>query len=277
MPSDLQEQQELGSAHTCNEDGGLQDIRALLGLGPGRTRPDGLPGAAVKASKAGKPAKAKAKRAPSGPTGQRAHKSASLQEPSGNPKGHIQHWLARGVTGVATAPDGTRGSPGKPYGQDPETCRSVFGCGTGMQPASWRPPGIPGSSTDPPPPGSRRPDTGDLSSLTPGDQCAGHGGPQAARRAHPDCGRGRREHQGDRGWSPPQEAGFGLGAGAISDDEGTPPRVRFIPDLLCLSPGGEGDGSFPGLAGGVRGSWSLIRPPAARECGALPETRDSQA
>ena len=36
------------------------------------------------------------------------------------------------------------------------------------------------------PPGGLRPDTGDLSSLTPGGQGAGHGGLQAARRAHPD-------------------------------------------------------------------------------------------
>ena len=47
--------------------------------------------------------------------------------------------------------------------------------------------------------------------------------------------------------------------------------------FLCFSPGGEGDRSFPGLAGGIRGSWSLTRPPAARERGALPDSRDSQA
>ena len=76
---------------------------------------------------------------------------------------------------------------------------------------------------------------------------------------------------------PPREAGFSLGAGTSGDDEGTPPRVRFIPDFSCPSPGGEGDRSPPGLAGGVRGSWSLIRQPAARERSALPDSRDSQA
>ena len=55
-----------------------------------------------------------------------------------------------GATGVATAPDGTRGSPGKPHGQALETCRPVSDRGTGVQPASWRPPAVPGSSTDPP-------------------------------------------------------------------------------------------------------------------------------
>ena len=240
IPGVLQEQQGLGGAHTCNEDGRPRDTRALLGLGPGSAHPRCLPGAVVKAGKAGKPAKSKAKQAPGGPASQRARKSASLQEPSGNPKGHIQHWLARGVTDVATAPDGTRGSPGKPHGQAPETCRSMSDCGTGVQPASWRPPAVPGSSTDPPPSGLR-PGTGDRSSPTPGGQGAGQGGPQAARRAHPDCGRGSQEHQGGRRWSPPREAEFGLGAGTTSDGEGTPPRVRFvrfIPDLFVPFPGG---------------------------------------
>ena len=35
--------------------------------------------------------------------------------------------------------------------------------------------------------------------------------------------------------------------------------------------------SPPGLAGGVQGSWSLIRQPAACDRSALPDSRDSQA
>ena len=124
-PSGLHEQKSPGYARS--EDGGAQGIRAFLGLGPSRAQPHGRTGALVKAGKAGKPAKAKAKRAPSRPTSQRARKSASLQAPSGDPKGHIQHWLTRGIIGAATAPDGTRGSPGEPHGQAPRTCLSVSG------------------------------------------------------------------------------------------------------------------------------------------------------
>ena len=49
---------------------------------------------------------------------------------------------------------------------------------------------------------------------------------------------GSREHPADGRWSPPQGTGFGLGAGATSDDEGTPPRVHFMPDLFVPFPGG---------------------------------------
>ena len=67
-------------------------------------------------------------------------------------------------------------------------------------------------------------------------------------------------------------------ADAFSEDEDAPPRVSFIPDLFVPIPrGGGGDRSPPGLAGGVQGSWSLIRQPAACERGALPDSRDSQA
>ena len=224
--------------------------------GPSRTQPHCLPGAVVGAGKAGKPAKPKAKRAPGRPASQRARKSGALQEPSGNPKGHIQHWLARGVTGVSTAPDGTRQLPGKPQNQAPENCRSVSGCGTGLQPGSWRPLVVLGSSTDPPP-DCIRSGAGDFSTPTPGAQGAGLGGPQAARRARPDCGRGSREHQGSGAWSPPREAGNCLGAGIFSDDEGTPPRVRFIPDLFAPFPRGGGRQVLPRLGG--RGTGQLER------------------
>ena len=50
----------------------------------------------------------------------------------------------------------------------------------------------------------------------------------------------------------------------MSEEEGTTPRVRFIPDFFVPFPGELGDRSFPCLAGGVRDSWSLTRPPAAR-------------
>ena len=58
-------------------------------------------------------------------------------------------------------------------------------------------------------------------------------------------------------------------AGAFSEDEDTPPMWVSSRICSCPSPGGEGDRSPPGLAGGVRGSWSLIRQPAACERGAL--------
>ena len=143
LPGGLQEQQGLGDARTT--DGGPQGIRAFLGLAPGRAQPDGQPGGAMKAGKAGKPAKAKAKRAPNGPASQRARKPSFLQALSGNPKGHIQHWLARKNVGDAATPDGTRGSPGELHGQAPDTCQSEPRCGLGMQPASCRSPGVFGS------------------------------------------------------------------------------------------------------------------------------------
>ena len=148
MPNDLREQQGLEDARST--EGRPQGIRAFLGLGPGGPQPHGQPGAAMKTSKTGKPAKAKAKRAPNVPTSHRARKSASLQAPSRDPKGHIQHWLARKASGDETTPDGTRGSPGEPQGQAPEARISVLECGIGAQPASWCSPAIPGSSTDPP-------------------------------------------------------------------------------------------------------------------------------
>ena len=192
--------------------------------------------------KHGKPAKAKAKRAPSGPTSQRTRKAAFRQAPSGNPKGHIQHWLTRRDVGAETAPDGARGSLGEPRGQAPQAGLSEFERGTDMRAASWRSLGVPGSSINPPPGGCR---AGNLSSLTPRGQGTGHEGPHGARRADPECGRGSLEHQKDGSLSPPREAEFSLGAGPISDDEGTPPRVRFIPDLFVPFPGEGGRQVLP--------------------------------
>ena len=150
-PDATQEQHERGGALECGQDKKPQDIRALLGPGPGGAQPRCLPGAAVGASRAGKPVKPKAKRAPGGPAGQRARKAGTLPEPSGDPKGHIQHWLARGVTGKSKALDCTPELPGKPHHQAPGYCWPVSGRSTGSQPGSWRPPVDPGSSTDPPP------------------------------------------------------------------------------------------------------------------------------
>ena len=245
----------IGGARTAH--GGPQGIRALLRLGPSGAQPHGQPGAAVKTSKAGKPVKAKAKRAPSGPTSQWTRKAASLQAASGNPKGHIQHWLARGVIGVETAPGGARWTLGKSHGQAPETGLSESGRGAGMQPAPWwRSPGIPGSSTDPPPSG-HRPGAGNLFSLTPGGQDAGHEGPHGTWRADPGCGWGTQEHRMDGSRSPPREDGFALGAGPTSDDEGTPPRVRFIPDLFVPFPGRGGRQALPRPGRGGAGQLEL--------------------
>ena len=91
---------------------------------------------------------------------------------------------------------------------------------------------------DRPPPSGRRPDAGGLSFLAPGDQGTSHHGQQGAWRATPEGGRGSREQNSDRGWSPPREAGLGLEEGSMREEEGTPPHVPFIPDLFVPIPGG---------------------------------------
>lgn len=196
-----------------------QDIRALLGLGPGSPQPHCLPGAAVGASKARKPVKPKAKKAPGGPAGQRARKSGTLCEPSGDPKGRIQHWLARGVTGKSSALDGTPELPAKPQDQAPGYSWSISGCDTGSQPGSWRPPG-PWQLERPPQVASGQRLA--APNPTPGGQGTDQGGLQAARRDRPDCDRGSRGHQGSRASSPSREAGASLRAGTFSDDECIP-------------------------------------------------------
>ena len=238
-PDVAREQHGRGSDHECGQDKKPQDIRAFLGLGPSSAKPRCPTGAAVGAGKARKPVTPKAKRAPGGPAGQRARKSGTLPEPSGDPKGHIQHWLARGVTGKSTAPDGTPELPGKPQDQAPGNCWPASGCGTGPQPGSRSPPGAPGSSTDFPP-DCLRPDTRGIPTPTPGGQGMGQGGLLAARRARLDCDRSNREHHRSRASSPSREAGTSLRAGTFSEDEDTPPHVGFIPDLFVPFPRGGG-------------------------------------
>ena len=242
MPSSLHEQQGLGDAR--NTDRRPQGIRAFLGLGPGGPQPHGQPGAAMKAGKAGKPAKAKAKRAPNGPTRQRTRKSASLQAPSSDRKGHIQHWLARRAIGNATTPDGTRGSPGEPHGQAPETCMSVSGCDTGVQPASWRSPGFPGSSTDPPQVAAARvpaisPPSPQEARVRAREARRGPGGP--TRRAAGAAGSAKRIG-GDR---PPGGPGSVLSRARSVTMEALPRLCASFRICLCLSPGGRATGPSP--------------------------------
>ena len=158
VPGGPREQGGLEGDHTM--DGRPQGIRAYLGLKVGGPQPHGQQGPAVKAGSTGGPAKAKTKKAPSGLASRRARKSASSQAPSGDPSGHIQHWLTRGATGHLTTPGDTRGPPRQPQDVSPEPCISGSGCGPEVSPTSRRIPGVPGSSTDPPPwwptPGCRR-------------------------------------------------------------------------------------------------------------------------
>ena len=109
-----QEQQGKGCGHECGRDGRPQDCRALLGLGPGSAGSRNLTGVADGAGGAGKPVKPKAKRTPGGQAGRRARKPRTLPEPSGDPRGHIQRWLVRGVTGEPTGQDGNPESLGGP-------------------------------------------------------------------------------------------------------------------------------------------------------------------
>ena len=249
-----------------------RDVRSLLGLGPTGSVPDSPRGAPPKVGKTGRPAQPKAKRAPRGSADQRTRKPRSLPGPSGDPKGHIQRWL---VIGVATEQTGQGGAPaptGGPRRQAALHTRPLTNCGTGPQPESGRILGVPGSSADPPP-GSifRR-----ALDPAPGDRGVGHGGQQAARCVRLDGIQGGLRAHASR--APPPDWGTGTctGADAFSEDGDFLPLLSDIPDLYP-SPGGEDHRSPPVLVGGVQGSWSLTRQPAACEHGALPDSRDSQA
>ena len=191
-PSGSQMQQSLRGALAT--DGGPQGIRAFLALGPGGAQPDGLPGA-VKRSRTGKPAKTKSKRAPNRTASQQGRKSSSLQAPSGDPRGHIQRWLAHAKVDDAATPEGTRGAPGGSHGRAPGACQLEFGCGPGIQPASWRSPGVLGSSTDPP----EWPPSGCRGPLFPRPGGSGY---QPWRPAGGPAG-----HPGGRSWEPGAQLG----------------------------------------------------------------------
>ena len=138
-----QEQHGRGSAHACEQDGKPQDIRAFLGLGPAERNPIACRGLRTEHAKQG----SRGSPRQSGPQAGRPASGPANLGPCTSPPGTQG---PRGVTGVTTAPDGTRELPGKPQDQAPGYCWSVSGCSTGLQQASWRPPVVPGSSTDPP-------------------------------------------------------------------------------------------------------------------------------
>ena len=262
LPSGLQVEEELGEARATAR--GSRGIRAFLGLGPGETPPDNRPGV-VKAGRAGKPAKAKTKRGPTGPTSQRARNSSSARASSGNPTGHIQHWLSRTSVGTAATLVGAHGAPGCSDDPAPGTCQDNDRRAPEVQEASWLSPGAPGNSIGSPP-GGRRPGSSGPSLFVPESQGTSHRGPGGARRTAPVSSCESRDHRTGGGWSPSRGVGFGPGFGTGREAEGTTPRACATSRIFCAFPRGRRTtGTYlPCLARGARGSWSMTRPPAAQ-------------
>ena len=193
----------------------------------------------------GGPVRPKAKRAPQKPAQHRARKTKRLPEPSGDPRGHIQHWLVPGAAAGHTYQENCPPSV-RELAQHPQACS---GPRTGCSTEPWSGPGtipaVPGSSTDPPP----------------GGLLHGAHGPRPS-----DPGPSRSDLHlggGGGGWST-QDGLQGLtivgrlpreGAGALPDrdlfsgDEDFPPPLSGIPDFFV---------PFPRR-------WSLTRQPAACE------------
>ena len=242
----------------ANHEGGRgekpQSIRAFLRLGPGGVEPGSQTQPAVDVGKIGKPVKPKAKPAQGGMTGRRARKPRALPEPSGDPRGHIHHWLRRGITGGSTGQDGTPGVPSGPQVRSPGNGQPGSASGTGPQSGPGRLPVAPGSSTDPPL-GRLRPSPHGVLAPAPGAQGSGQGGPRAAGCGSPQGDQGSRRPQGSGFFFSPREAGTDPEAGAFSEDEGTPPRVSLIPDFFVPIPRGGGRQVLPRPGG--RGAGQL--------------------
>ena len=191
----------------------------------------------MKHGRTGKPAKTKGKPGPDGTASQRGRKSSFLQAPSGDPRGHIQRWLIRTKVDDAATPERTRGVPGGSHGRAPGACQLEFGCGPGIQPASWRSPGIPGSSTGSPPSG-RRPGAGASLSSPRGIRvpaiaaCRGSGGPP--RRAVVGAGSTTRIWGGH----PPGRLVSALRRARCVRRKALPRACPSFRICLCPSPGG---------------------------------------
>ena len=122
----------------------------MLGLKPEAGVPSGSRRAPPKVRKDGGPAQPKAKRAPCGSADQRARKPRRLLGLSGDPRGHIQRWLALGVATEQMGQGGGPASKGEHACRAPLRTSPLTDCGMGPQPGSGRVLEVPGSSTDPP-------------------------------------------------------------------------------------------------------------------------------
>ena len=150
-PLGLERDQMRPSESGQGERGGRpKDVRWLLSLRPEAGVPSGPLKAPPKVRKNGGPAQPKAKRAPRGPADQRARKPKRLPGPSGDPRGHIQRWLAPGVAAEQMGQDGGPASKGEHARHAPLRSSPLADCGMGSQPGPGSVPGVPGSSTDPP-------------------------------------------------------------------------------------------------------------------------------
>ena len=220
---------------------GSRGIRAFLGLGPRGVEPGSRVRPAVDVGRSGKPVKPKTKPAQGGPTGRKPRKPRTLLEASGDPRGHIHRWLGRGVTGGSTGHAGTPGGSREPQARTPGEGQPGSAGGTGPGSGPRRLPAVPGSSTDPPL-GRPRPGPHGVLGPAPGGHGSDLRNPQAGGSDSPRGDRSSRGLQGSRDPMFPREAGADLEAGVSSEDEGTLPRVSFIPDFFAPpTPGGEGN------------------------------------
>ena len=125
--------------------------RALFaGLETRSWRPKRLDNGTAQGAEKRGPAQPKAKRAPRGPADQRTRKLRRLPGPSGDPRGHIQRWLAPGVAAEQMGQEGGPASKGEHARHAPLRSSPLADCGMGSQPGPGSVPGVPGSSTDPP-------------------------------------------------------------------------------------------------------------------------------
>ena len=165
-----------GSGQEGERGGRPKDVRSLLGLRTEAGAPGGLARSPPKVGNKGGPAQPKAKRATHGPADQRARKPKRLLGPSGDPRGHIQRWLAPGVVAEQTGQESGPPSMGERARRAPLHPSPLTDCGMGPRPGPGSVPGVPGSSADPPPGILLRRALGPTLS----DRSLGHGGQRVA-------------------------------------------------------------------------------------------------
>ena len=194
----------------------------MLGLRPEAGVPGGLAKAPPKVRNRGGPAQPKAKR---------ARKPKRLPGPSGDPRGHIQRWLALGVVAEQTGQEGRPTSMGEHARRAPLHPSPLTDCGMGPRPGPGSIPGVPGSSTDPPGIFFRRALGPTLS-----DRSPGHGGQQVAGGVRMEGAQAGLQARASAVQLPSDGAGAFPGGDQFSKDEDFLFLLCDILDLLVPIP-----------------------------------------